>query len=73
MEELLNAIKDLIRDKGLSEKQFASNIGLDPAAWSRKKRGLTKFTKDDLDSMVIVYPELKFPVWHSIGKTGANK
>lgn len=67
MKELLKAIKDLMEIKGLNDSQFALSIGLDPGGWSRKKRGLTKFTKEDLDAIVSNYPELKVPVWQSIG------
>jgi hypothetical protein len=67
MDELLSAIKNLISIMGLDNKKFAISIGLDPGAWSRKQRGLTKFTKDDLDAIVRVYPELTDSVRNSIG------
>jgi len=67
MKELLKAVEALIEAKGLNDDQFARSIGLDPGAWSRKKRGFTKFTKPDLDAMVLTYPELKIPIWQSIG------
>ena len=67
LDKLLKAIDDLIEMRHITHNQFAETIGVDPGAWSRKRRGLTKLTKDDLDAMVKTYPELKIPVWQSIG------
>jgi len=67
LKELIKAIEHLKIDKGIDDKQFAKSIELDPGAWSRKKRNITKLTKYDLDMIVIKYPELKEAVCNSIG------
>lgn len=65
--ELLKAIEDVRKVYRLTDEAFAKSIGMDPGGWSRKKRGLTKLNKDDLDRMVNAYGELKMVIWRSIG------
>jgi hypothetical protein len=54
MQKILEAIENL----GLSANQFSKSIGMDPGGWSRKKRGITKFTEEDLSTIVRAHPEL---------------
>ena len=65
--KLLSAIEEVKVMKGLDDTGFAQSIGMTPAGWSKKKRGLTKLTKNDLDAMVIAHPELTLAARQSIG------
>lgn len=61
MERFVEALGDrLTRDGYLSARAQAMRLGVDPATWSRARRGLLRFSPQIVQRGIARYPELAF-------------
>jgi transcriptional regulator with XRE-family HTH domain len=67
---LLKAVRELRENRGLSERQFALSIGIDPSTWSYIVSGGNNPGSKVLSGITRVYPELNTVVLNYMQKAG---
>ncbi len=70
MDELIKAVGEAQKKRGLSDRKLSQLLGIDPAHWSRIKRGLAPASGGKfLTAVTREFPELHFIVLKCMAQT----